>query len=439
MRAARTNCRWVAGWFGVIWATAVVTGTAVLLVGAEPPLSSRLPATAYVVPKQTCAEGEGYFALIEGLHRKLYIGTHANAVNSWLVEFDPGTRKMRLAVDAHQAAGIKASGFAAQSKIHTRNNTGASGKIYFATKQGYPTAGEKVTDYPGGYPMVYDPATDSTKVYPIPVPHHGIISITPDESRGLAYLSTCSDERPIDGTHFVVLDLKTGKYRDLMDCRHMYAFIVVDHLGRAYHPILGGDVARFDPQTGRVDRLKQTIDGQPLKADSHLADEHGHPINWDISSDGKTLYAVPMSTNKLYRYDLTSGGDTLAGVTVGPLLSDAKDTDCRAMCVGPSGRVWASVTAVDGGTHWHHLVSYKPGGSAPVDHGVLTVSNPDFTEFVDAQGKPLPYHAGFFKMSDGTLTTRYVTMGVCEARDGAVYTTVMHPYTLLRVEAERVK
>jgi len=406
---------------------------------AEPPPSARLPATAFVIPKETCTEGEGYFALIEGLNRKLYIGTHANAINSWLVEFDPATRKMRLAVDAHQAIGTNARGFAAQSKIHTRNNMGASGKIYFATKQGYPTKDEKRTDYPGGYPLVYDPATDSTKVYPIPVPHHGIISITPDESRGLAYLSTCSDERPDDGTHFVVLNLKDGTYRDLLDCQHMYAFIVVDHQGRAYHPIRGGDIARFDPTTGKLDRLKQSIDGQPPKADSHLADEHGHPISWDTSLDGKTLYAVAMSSNKLYRYDLTATGDTLAGTTVGELVPGAKNTDCRAMCVGPSGRVWASVTRADGGTQWHHLVSYTPGAAAPIDHGVLTVKNPNFTEFVDAQGKPLPYHAGFFKLADGTMTTRYATMGVCEARDGAVYTTVMHPYTLLRVEADQVK
>ncbi len=33
--------------------------------------------------------------------------------------------------------------------------------------------------------MVYDPKTGQTKVYPIPVPHDGINSITPDESRGV--------------------------------------------------------------------------------------------------------------------------------------------------------------------------------------------------------------------------------------------------------------
>ena len=125
-----------------------------------------LQATAHVIPKETAPEGEGYFAIIEGHNRRLYIGTHANGVNCWLVEFDPAANQMKVVVDAHKAIGTDARGFAAQAKIHTRNNVGASGKVYFGTKQGYPEKGEKRTDYPGGYPMVYDPKTGETKVYP---------------------------------------------------------------------------------------------------------------------------------------------------------------------------------------------------------------------------------------------------------------------------------
>src|SRR5690606_16802124 len=118
-----------------------------------------LPATAYIIPKETAPEGEGYFSIITGNNGRQYIGTHANAVNSWLVEFDPQSKAMNIVVDAHKAIGIDLKGFGAQSKIHTRNNVGKSGKIYFGTKQGYPAEGEKREDYPGGYPMVYDPAT----------------------------------------------------------------------------------------------------------------------------------------------------------------------------------------------------------------------------------------------------------------------------------------
>src|SRR5258708_8216708 len=105
-------------------------------------------ATAYAVPKETAPEGEGYFSIIEGHNGRLYIGTHANAVNSWLVEFDPAAQKMKAVVDCHKAIGVDLKGFGSQAKIHTRNNVGASGKIYFGTKQGYPNKTEKREDYP---------------------------------------------------------------------------------------------------------------------------------------------------------------------------------------------------------------------------------------------------------------------------------------------------
>src|SRR5581483_9227341 len=364
--------------------------------------SSWLWTTAYAIPKETTSEESGYFSIVAGKNGRLYIGTAKYRQNAYLVEFDPKSKRMRVVVDAQREIGTTATGFAAQAKIHTRNNVGASGKIYFGTKQGYPQAEEKRTDYPGGYPMVYDPATGRTRVYPIPIPHQGIISILPDESRGIAYLSTCSDERPIESSHFMILDLARGTYRDLLDCRHMFAFLVLDHLGRAYHPILGGEIARYDPRTDRLERLKQTIDGKPPTAASLLALPESHPINWEVSPDHKTLYAVAMSGNQLYAYDLTAAGDTLPGRSLGKLLADAETTDCRALCVGPDGTVWAGVAATYKGRDPSlHLVSYRPGDAAPRDHGPLAIRNPDYTTFVGADGKPLPWHYGVYKTESG--------------------------------------
>lgn len=414
---------------------------------APAPARNWLKATAFAIPKETAPEGEGYFSIVPGHDGRLYIGTHANAVNAWLVEFDPPTKAMKVVVDAHKAIGTDAKGFAAQSKIHTRNNVGKSGRIYFGTKQGYPdeAKGEKREDYPGGYPMVYDPKTGQTKVYPIPVPHHGINSITPDESRGVAYISTCSDRRPGPGENavFLVLDLATGKYRELIDTQHFYGFIVVDHLGRAYHPLLGGDIARYDPRSDKLERLKQTIDGQPPTPESKLAlTPNPDPINWDISPDGKTLYAQPMTGNALYAYDLTAdgggGGDILAGKTVGPVVPGAKAVDCRALCVGRSGTVWSAVTeSAPEGFQLLHLVSYRPGEAAPTDHGPVAIANPDYTKFTDDAGKPLPFHAGTISLPDGTLTTRHVVLGVTEGFDGNVYALALQPYTLLQIPNPR--
>lgn len=410
---------------------------------AAAPARKWLKATAFAIPKETAPEGEGYFSIVPGHDGRLYIGTHANAVNAWLVEFDPPSKSMKVVVDAHKAIGTDLKGFGAQSKIHTRNNVGASGKIYFGTKQGYPAEGEKREDYPGGYPMVYDPKTGQTKVYPIPVPHHGINSITPDESRGVAYISTCSDHRPGPGENaiFLFLDLATGTYRQLMDTEHFYGFIVVDHLGRAYHPILGGDVARYDPRSDKLERLKQTIDGKPPTPESKLAlTPNPDPINWDISPDGKTLYAQPMTGNALYAYDLTAdgGGDTLAGRTVGTVVPGAKAVDCRALCVGRSGTVWSATTEpAPEGFQLLHLVSYRPGEAAPTDHGPVAIGNPDYTKFTDDAGKPLPFHAGTITLPDGAMTTRHVILGVTEGHDGNVYVLALQPYTLLQVPDPR--
>ncbi|HUE73769.1 MAG TPA: hypothetical protein VMP01_23015 [Pirellulaceae bacterium] len=404
-----------------------------------------LPSKAYCIPKETATDGEGYFAIIEGHNGRLYIGTHANAVNSWLVEFDPANANnpqqgMKVVVDAHKAIGTDLKGFGAQSKIHTRNNVGQlTGKIYFGTKQGYPNDKEKREDYPGGYPMTYDPATGITEVFPIPVPHQGINSIMPDETRGIAYISTCADHRPGPGENavFLILDLKTKKYRELMDTQHYYGFIVIDHKGRAYHPILGGQIARYDPNTDKLEKLNQTIDGQPPSEASRVALAKPDPLNWDISPDGKTLYCVPMSANHLIAYDLTAEGDTIPGRTVGTLIPGAaKGTDCRAMCCGPKGDVWCSITehgAIEGISNLHHLVRYHPGDKAPVDLGPVSVSNPDFTQFKDASGKDLPFHHGFIKLPDGTTTTKHVTLGVCETKAGKVYALILSPYTVLEI------
>src|SRR5262249_34377244 len=162
---------------------------------------------------------------------------------------------------------------------------------YVGSKQGYPEKGEKRSDYLGGYVLTYDPKTGACEHFGIPRRHHGVISVTPDESRGVAYVSTCSDARPVEGSHFMVLDLKTRKYRDLGDMQHASAFIVLDHRGRAYHPVRGGAVARYDPDTGKLDKFRVAVDGKPPPA-SFTKDSA--VLNWETSPDRKTLWAVEM-------------------------------------------------------------------------------------------------------------------------------------------------
>ena len=415
-------------WLSVLFSPALAT---LVADGAEKEIQRWVWSTAYRVPAETTSDESGYFSIVEGKNGRIYIGTAKYGDNAFLVEFDPKTKQMKVVVDAEKEIGTDRKGFAAQAKIHTRNNVGRSGRVYFGTKQGYPKEGENRSDYPGGHPMVYDPATGKTRVYNIPVKHQGVISVTPDESRGVAYVSTCSDERPVESTHFLILDLESGKYRDLKDCRHMYAFIVLDCFGRAYHPILGGDIARYDPRTDKLERLKQTIDGRPPTAESMLAHPQSHPINWELSPDRKTLYAVAMSGNQLFAYDVTAESNSLAGRSLGPLIPGAKATDCRAMCVAADGAVWAGVAATfEKPGKVLHVVSWRPGDRAPTDHGPIAISNPDYATFTDADGKTKRWHHGVYRRDDGKLVPRYTIMGICAASDGTVYLTTLYPFTV---------
>ncbi len=424
-----TTMKSIAGFVGILAASVVLQSRA-----DEKP--HWLMGRATKLPSQYTNQESGYFSIVEGLNGRVYIGAAKYGVDAYLLEYDPKTDTTKMVVDAQKVIGTNAKGFAAQAKFHTRNNVGASGKIYVATKQGYPEKGESRDLYPGGYAMTYDPATDRAEHFGIAWPKDGIISIAPDESRGLAYISTCSDDRPIDHSHFMVLDLKTKKYTDLGDMEHPYAFVVVDYKGRAYHPIRGGTIARYDPDRKKLDRLKITIDG---KAPPKEITRDGAILNWEISPDRKTLWSVEMSTNQLDSFDLTALGGFIPGKSYGKLLGWAKQTDCRAMCVGADGVVWAAVTVhgiPDG--PWLHLVSCKPG-QPPRNHGALGVANPSFTTFTDAAGKPKLWHHTMTKRKDGTLSP-WQPMGVCASRDGKyVYVLTIAPFTLMQIERNQMR
>jgi sugar lactone lactonase YvrE len=391
------------------------------------------------IPSEYTNQESGYFSIIEGKNGNVYIGCAKYGVNSYLVEFNPRNAVIKMVVDVHRAIGTFLKGFGAQAKIHTRNNVGQlTGKIYFGSKQGYPEKDEKRSDYPGGYVFAYDPATGKTENFGMPKEQCGVISVMPDESRGLIYVSTCDDGRPIESSHFMVYDVKAKKYRDLGETEHSFAFIVLDHKGRAYHPVRGGKIARFDPAADKVEKLDVTVDGQPPPKEIY---KDGAILNWDASPDGKTLWCVEMSTNELFSFDLTATGSTIPGKRHGALLPNAKATDCRALAVAPnkSGKVWMALTEQQRpGGAMTHLVSYTPGDKAPRDHGAVGIANPDYITLTDEKGKPRPWHHTLRKEKDGTLTP-WVPLGIAAGADGSVYVLTLAPFTVIRYTAEQLK
>ena len=399
------------------------------------------------VPSEYTNQESGYFSIIEGKNGNVYVGCAKYNVNAYLVEFNPRAGVMKMVVDVHRAIGTFLKGFGAQAKIHTRNNLGQlTGKIYFGSKQGYPDKEkeEKLTDYPGGYVFAYDPKNSRIENFGMPKEHHGVISVMPDEARGLIYVSTCDDGRPIEEAHFMVYDMKTKKYRDLGDSKVSYAFIVLDNNGRALHPWIGGKIGRYDPESGKLEMLNVTVDGQPCPQEiAKVGNEkqHGPVLNWDASPDGKTLWCVEMVTNMLFSFDLRATGDTIPGKRHGALLPKAKATDCRALAVAPTkeGKVWMALTEQGRpGGAMTHLVSYAPGDKAPRDHGAVGIANPDYVTLKDEKGKDRPWHHGLRKEKDGTLTP-YTPLGIAAGADGSVYVETLAPLTIIRFTPEQLK
>jgi hypothetical protein len=420
-----------------------------------PPAPKYLWATAYHVPPETTTEESGYFSLCEGKDGKIYIGTAAYGRDSYLVEFDPKSEKMRVVLDTHKLVGLplEPTGYAAQSKVHTRNFVGPSGVIYLGTKQGYPTAEEKktgkVATYRGGYVITYDPGTGKATNLGMPMPlgdkrlpadakeGEGVIDVTADESRGLIYVVTCEHQ------HWMLFDTKHADkgFRELGPILRDQPNTLIDKQGRATAITKDYEVARYNPATDKVTIDPLLVDGKPFA--EFVGPKAVHP-DWRLAADGTTAYLQLLNDLRMFQIDL--GGDIgkpVQAVSLGNRI-EGKGPDSRgSISVGPDGRVYSSVR-VDNQTgfgtgYLHHLVRFDPTAKTMTDLGVYAVKNPDFFDFKDPQAKNpdgslRPRH-GFHTLPDGTLTPLHVIMAMIVARDGTIYATTIYPFTLLRIPA----
>ena len=282
-------------------------------------------ATAHHVLPETTSEESGYFSLSEGLDGKIYVGSAKYGENSFLVEFDPKTGKQRVVLDTNQVCGLSAKGYASQAKLHTRNFVAPSGKIYVGSKQGYPKKGD-TSEYPGGYAMVYDPATGKSENLGMPFPKQGVIDTVGDEARGLLYVVTCEDQ------HWMVGDLKTRTYRELGPMLTPYAMTLVDPQGRAHAITKDFKLATYDPATGQAAVQDVVVDGEVWTR------PNGSSIpTWQLAADGRTAYLILMNDARLVRIDLPTGKAARLGTMV---RGEHPDSRC-GLTIAPDGFVWA--------------------------------------------------------------------------------------------------
>lgn len=431
---------------------------------ADPPPTAKPPdslkylwARAYHIPPETTTEESGYFSLCEGKNGKIYIGTAAYGRNSYLVEFDPATEKMRIVLDTHKLVGLptEPTGYAAQSKIHTRNFVGPSGKIYVGTKQGYPTAQEKksgkVATYRGGYVLVYDPATDQAVNLGMPMPlddkrqpadakeGEGVIDVVADEARGLLYVITCEHQ------HWMLFDTKRPEkgYRDLGPILRNQPNTLIDKQGRATAITEDYQVARYQPDTDKVSIEELLVDGKPFR--DVVGPKAVHP-DWRLAADGQTAYLQLLNDLRLFQVDLSGpAGKPVPAQSLGNRVEGKRPDSRGSISIGPDGRVYSAVRSDNetgfGKGYLHHLVRYDPRAKEMADLGVFAVKNPDFFDFQGPQAKnpdgSLRPRSGFHRLPDGTLAPLHVILAMIVAHDGTIYATTLYPFTLLRIPAPR--
>jgi hypothetical protein len=414
-------------------------------------------ARAYHIPPETTTEESGYFSLCEGRNGKIYVGTAAYGRNSYLVEFDPTTERMRIVLDTHKLVGQKTTGYAAQAKLHTRNFVGASGKIYVGSKQGYPSAaeraalqkGQKIPVYEGGYVMTYDPTRERAENLGMPMPLNerlrklgrtegeGVIDVTADETRGLIYVITCEHQ------HWMLYNVKTRTYRELGPILRDQPNTLIDAQGRGTAITADFRVARYDPAKDRVTVDPLLVVGKPFA--EYIGPKRVHP-DWRITPDGTTAYLQLLNDLRMFRVDLSGpSGKPVIATNLGDRIKGENPDSRGSICLGPDGRVYSAVR-IDNRTgfgkgYLHHLVRHDPKTRAMEDLGVFAVRNPTFFDFKGPQAKNpdgslRPRH-GYHTLPDGTLTPMYVIMAMIVARNGTIYATTIYPFTLLKVETVR--
>jgi hypothetical protein len=383
-------------------------------------------AKAWHVLPETHSDESGYFSLCEGLDGTIYVGTAKYGENAFLVAFDPRTGEQRIVIDTHKLCGLKATGYAAQAKIHTRNFVGPSGRIYCGSKQGYRREGDK-SEYPGGYLMVYDPRTNRAENLGLPLAGQGIIDVAADERRGLIYVVTCEDQ------HWMLYETATRKYRELGPTLTPYATTLLGADGHASVITKDFEFAQYDPADGKISVRPIMIGGRKWARANTAAIP-----TWVLSADGRKAWLVLMNDPTLLEIDLTGKGPTVQAVSHGKMI-EGKNPDSRcALALSPDGRIYA-VVRVDNETgfgtgYLHHLLRYDPRSAKHEDLGVLAVKNPKYFNFAGHEGKKPPWSHGFHTLPDGTLTPLHHHMALTVAADGTIYVTVICPFTLLRVE-----
>ena len=443
--------------FGLALLSFLAPQTALFAQGANAPMqSSAKPSTpaavkapfryvhgeAFHILPETHTDESGYFSIVEGHNGRVYVGTAKYDYNAFLVEFDPKTKQQKIVIDTNKLNGLTATGYASQSKIHTRNFVGPSGKIYVGSQEGYRRIPGDVSVYPGGYVMTYDPKTEKAESLGMPSVGEGVIDVVADEARGLLYVVTSAGD---DGkSHWLVGDLKTKTYRDLGVLTTAYASTLMDVFGRAHVITDSFQIATYDPRTEKIATRDVLQNGKKW-----AFPEGASVPTWQLAPDKRSAYMIMMSDPTLWKITL-SGFYTDQIIQSGHpaevlgRMIEGEGYDSRSsLSVAPDGRVYAIVKVNNetkfGDGYLHHITRYDPKKKKTEDLGVLAVDNPNFFNFGPREdGTNPPWSHGYHTLPDGVMTPLHGHQGLIATRNGDLYALILYPFTLLHIPSKSI-
>ncbi len=235
--------------------------------------------------------------------------------NSYVYEYDPETKTLRLTADLQSAVeGFQPTDYGF-GKVHGRINEGADGFLYFASYWGTTRSDE---NYVGDRFFRYDPGTDALTDLGVPAQGYGFPS-TNLWAEGLIFYAEAFEKQSTPyNVSFLAYDLVNQQvtfFGGHEGSRYGRAFFV-DAEGSAYFNNGGASLVKYDPRTSELTPVAGAMPGSNLRQVTR-PDANG------------SMYATAEDTLQLFRFDPGSGEFTTI---------TALERDTAAMDLDPTGR-----------------------------------------------------------------------------------------------------
>ena len=258
---------------------------------------------------------------------KYYCGIGDHILNSYVYEYDPATKQIRLLLDV--AAFLKVpSGSYTPGKIHAFITPGKDGWLYFSTTRGSPRIATAERHFVGDWFIRLQPKTGQAEVL-----GHGVGGALSwpagllDPQRLIYYAGSQQD------LTFLAYDTQARRVRYLSPPQEGPSRCVLfsGTTGRVYyrtHEVTDGSLHRYDPVTNSVTAIPSDLDPRCASAETPQG----------------LIYAIDWM-GKLWRFNVTTEqSEVIAAAPIGKLTYTA------SLAVDPTGRYLYYNCGAHGGT-----------------------------------------------------------------------------------------